>query len=184
MIKKAQMLLLDQKRVSFIRRLFAYMIDSYIVTLLCYAPMLYVLSLEPKGINTSIFIDKFSNQEIVLFFIISMVVSIVYLVILPKKTGQTLGKKILRIRIVSTNQEELTYKQLFFRQIIGMVLIEGILFKSSVFLQELMIRLLNLNPQVFQIYFMITGISIVCGIVNMKQTMFHDMLSKTRVVKI
>lgn len=175
-------MLQNHRRVSLLRRGVAYFIDSYIIMLLCNAPILYFRSLHSSTVDISL--KDFSMYESFIFVCIAISLSFLYLVVIPKKTGQTLGKKVVKIKIISLLGNELSCKQLFIRGIVGMIFIEGVLFTSSLLLQEFIARLFHVNSQLFDIYFVIVGFSILYSFLNKDQKMLHDYLAQTKIVKV
>lgn len=184
MKKKALALLQDNKRVSPFKRAFGYFIDGYILMMSCSAPILYYRSLGAKTIDMNISLSGFSEIESMIFMGISLLLSFLYLVVLPKKTGQTLGKKLMKFKIISTDGKELGYKQLFIRGMIGIVLIEGTLLTSSLLLQEFIVQTFKINHTVFSFYPMIVTLSIMYSFFNKDQRMIHDVIAKTKVIRI
>lgn len=114
-------------------------------------------------------------------YILDVVVTLLYVVLFQKYTnGQTLGKKIMRLKVVPVKGEQLTYKQLLLRNI----------FLFSIFYHLLMIITSLVVPEKYFVlssnilYLMDYFLSIaVVGTMffNKQRRGLHDMVAKTRV---
>ena len=126
----------------FKRRLFAFIIDFFIVFLIANAIGMFIptsqnvtnLSNELASINsnffdgnidTSTFINQYSvisyslERELFLSSLLSVVINILYFVVYPLYNGgQSLGKKYIGIRIVSNDDNDVGSNQLVFRYLL------------------------------------------------------------------
>ncbi|MEP7103293.1 MAG: RDD family protein [Candidatus Dojkabacteria bacterium] len=53
-----------------------------------------------------------------IFVIAFIIVYVIDFIVLPKKTGSTVGKRVLRLKIINDNGSDLKYSQLIIREII------------------------------------------------------------------
>lgn len=183
MKEKLLLMVQDKQRVSMFRRIFAYLIDAYIVTVLCNIPILYLKSIKMGESIKDVSLNGFNSFESLSVIGIGIVFSLIYLVWFQKRKGQTFGKKLMNIKVVSLKSDTLSYKQMFLRAFIGMILIEGVLFCNSLLFQEYISRYTNISFSLFNVYMVITGVSILFSLINKNQAMFHDLLAQTRVIK-
>lgn len=80
------------------------------------------VSLLPLILGLVVYYATNKNQDVwwtlVLIFIINIITVIIYFVVIPWKChGQTLGKFILRIRLVTTKNQDLKLKQILLREL-------------------------------------------------------------------
>lgn len=79
-----------------------------------------IVSIIPFVIGLGISLGDNNNQEwwkIIIVFIINIITVIIYFIIIPWKChGQTVGKLIFQIKLVNASNENLTLKQLFYRE--------------------------------------------------------------------
>lgn len=116
---------------SFWKRLSAWLIDEIILVLIVFA----IIYVSPEAIPTSIegITQEFLNK-VVQF---SVLLSLLYFTVLEGKTGQTIGKKAISIKILKEEGEKISYSTALLRRV-GMIvplfnLIDGpsILFTSK-----------------------------------------------------
>lgn len=167
-----------------IKRLFAYLIDWYIVSVLAILPINVVFSMTFQTLNVHNSLAQLPLPQAAGACLCSLILALLYLVILPYKTnGQTLGKRIFHLRIVKCTAATLDLKTLLLRNGIGLLLLEGTLFSCSTYLWEL------LNMAVFPsfttftlpLFTLIVVGSILISLGTTKHKMLHDYLSDTYV---
>ena len=73
-------------------------------------------------------IVEFKQPYGIIAGILAVLFAIFYFVIVPAYIypGQTLGKKICKIKIVKVNNEQVTIKNMLLRQLLGVIVIEGV----------------------------------------------------------
>lgn len=135
---------------GFFVRMFAYMIDSFIVgaaLLVIKIPVFIArVVVEDFPLTRQLFF-QFSAWDIILY-----VIGVAYFVLLTYFTGRTLGKRLLRIRVISTD-EKLSLWSVIYRETIGRYLCTLVIWIGY----------------------------IVAGVDSQKRG-FHDMLADTRVI--
>ncbi len=159
------------------RRLFACLLDWYLCSVLITAMQKLLTELSHASIRSL-------SIEIAIFAIL---ITIVYVVLIPLwMNGQTIGKRIMKLRIVKLDHTLLTGKDLVLRELLGTFLIEGSIFAGSDYFRELLQILSNQQ--------LLVGLSILSSIItigsigymffNQDRRMFHDLIARTKVVRI
>lgn len=171
----------------FFKRLIAYFIDWYIISILTIFPinLLYSLTFQEKNFASSL--TKLPLPQAICAFGIGLGLTILYLVYYPSKhNGQTLGKKVFRLQIVKDNHESLDFKTLLIRNGLGILLIEGTFYSCSIYFWEV-INLAS-HSSISTIALTILGAisitSIGLSLFSANHRMLHDYISKTSVVVI
>ena len=107
----------NQVSAGFFVRLAAYLIDSLIVgavLLLVRIPLWISSWVSPDNIIVRDFIFEYSVADILLY-----VLGVLYFIILTYKTGTTVGKKVLHLRVVSVEDRKMTLFEVAFRETVG-----------------------------------------------------------------
>lgn len=194
------------KKVFLTQRLFAYFVDTFIVLLLASliaSPFINVEKIDKleneyykvidKAIKNSDNSSKYNTDIINIGYdiavqngmltIINVIVGVIYFVVLQIKLGgQTIGKKIAKIKVVSVDGD-LSYNQMIFRSFIS----------NSILLDIITILLLMFTSR--DIYFsglvlftsiqyLITIISLVMIMSSESGLAVHDKLVHTKVVNV
>lgn len=190
--------------VNFFKRFLAYLIDIILVgTIMGIISAIFTtknatvlsnqfLELNEQVINTKldfgIYYSRVADitlsldRENFMINIINCVIIILYFVVLPLyKNGQTLGKKIFKIKIVREDKEDLTANELIIRNIV----VNGLL---NTFLAFCLVFLLS-GFEYFTITSIIGFIQFVLVVVSACMIIFrkdkkglHDIITKTKVV--
>ena len=140
----------DYIYAGFFTRVAAFCIDSVLVGVLLLAvriPMLIDM-ISGEGILNSQVLFEFTGWDVIIYLLTSF-----YYIFLTYHSGATIGKRLLRIRVISINGENLSFMDIFYRETIGK-------FLSGV--------AMNMG-------YVLIGI-------DKEKRGFHDMLSDTRVV--
>ena len=170
-----------------IRRLIALIIDWYITNMIAVIPITFYLrkdnTLGPQMFDLS----QFPFQTSLFLVIFGMIVGVFYYLIIPTFIwkGQTLGKKICHIKVVSENKQDVDFLQMVNRELIGATLLEGGIVITSTYLRKLITLLQYIQfAQILQyIAYALTLISILYAYFQTNSQSFHDKLAKTIVVK-
>ena len=195
----------EKKKALFLQRFIAFLIDIFIVSFivaLISTPFVNSKKIESLNDKSYELIEKFRNKEIDtneyvaeylnisydlskssgMITIINIVISLLYYVLFVlKNNGQTLGKKLLKIKIVSTDSE-LTTNQLIFRSFIANSILINFL--------SVMLLLCVSKSVYFYCYFsfsiiqyIITIISVFMIIYSKSGMSIHDRIAHTKVIK-
>ena len=158
--------------IGWIRRILSYAFDWYIGGMIASLPVIviYMMLHQDANVYTSKIYPSFMHLTISLLEVYHLFVASGYYVLVPMfcfLKGQTLGKKIFHLKIIANNYDEVTNKQLFIRQFIMILLVEGSVFTSSNMLHQLLQVVTGLNIPKYYAYFGIfmTLISVILMIV-------------------
>lgn len=169
------------------KRFLAYLLDWYIGAMLTALPI-GIVSQKLYGTMLNQNLLSFTKPYGLICGILSLLCSLIYYVAIPlgKNKGQTLGKKLLHLKIVKENGEDVDFKAIFIRQVIGIILIEGGLYTASVIWQQV-IELTLAIPVVTFLKFLGLGLSILSALLlafHKNHKPIHDYIAKTMVVDI
>lgn len=185
MIKKQNILQFKKSNSPFFKRLIAYFIDWYCVSFLTIIPINFIYGLTYHQKNFENTITTLPILQASIAFLIGLFFSILYLIYFPyKNNGQTLGKKIFKLRIVKSDNNKLDIKTLFIRNGIGLILIEGTFYTCSIYFWEFMNLISSsLNSStVLSILGIISFASLVISLITNDHKMIHDFIAKTTVI--
>lgn len=104
----------EEKSVGFWYRVIAYIIDVFLISSMngiVLSPLLFINNGVPLDISYW-----------TLNGIIALVVYYVYFALMTKLFQQTLGKMIVGIKVIQTDEGKLTWKDVFFREVVGRIL--------------------------------------------------------------
>lgn len=143
-------------------RIMAFVFDWLIVWLFCVLIMVFPIINLIKDAKNATTAETISLMLCLIVFGLSCFIFIVfYFVILPViLKGQTIGKKIFKIRVVKQNGSDVDYLTMFVREIIGKVLIGFASFGITVIIR------------------------LICLAIKNNQLSYHDVLSSTAVIDV
>ena len=174
--------------VGFLRRSVAYIIDWYIGGVLSSLPLIIIYMINNDNVTIipqNIEIFKYPLNIIV--GLLSFMVAVFYYVLVPMYIyeGQTLGKKIASLKIMSNDNLKASRRQVFIRQFVVILLLEGSLFTSSNMLHQVLnvFSGVKITTIYSRIGLFITAISIILVILLKSRRAIHDVISGTRVIK-
>ena len=196
---------IDEEKTYFFPRLIAYIIDFIIVLGLCYCVSLvlpvnenhtkYVEEYEQiqtELIDGTITQDEFINKSKDVVYDIDytntihtlsqIVIFILYYVVFQYyNKGQTLGKKLMKIRIVSTNEKNLNINQVAIRAlIVDSILINLLLVGLVLFGSRSYYYFASLGLQILD--YSVIIIALLMVIFRKDGKGLHDLVAKTKVV--
>lgn len=171
------------------RRLLAYVIDWYVGGVLIALPItMKAMEIDPLSEIAAHKLNMFSTAEGLSIGAMSIFIGLLFYLFVPALIwdGQTLGKKITKLKIVSKDGSKATYSQLVMRQVVGIILIEGTLYNVSNMIHQFISLLsgYNLVPILGQIAVVFTIVSVFYSFFNPQNQALHDLISKTKVEKI
>lgn len=181
--KKKQRINID---FNFMRRkLAAYFIDFLMVTWITNVPIIYIYSVVTQQIEVHPNFVDFPGMSGYIAYGLGFLLALIYLIAMPlyKKSGQTLGKKLMRLKIVRYDNQDVTFKNMFLREVIGTCFIEQIMYAPATYVCTtiLSIYLPNLVVYWYNAAFAIMIFSIFFSMFKKKQ-MLHDLVSNTKVI--
>lgn len=174
--------------IGFLRRFISYMMDWYIGGMLTSLPIILTYTaMNSSNIGTiEQNINIFEYPLNIIIGLASFMVAALYYVYVPMfiNNGQTLGKKIMKLRIVSNDYSEASKKQIFIRQFVIILLLEGSLYTSSNMLHQVLNEVTGAN--IVSIYntigIAITVLSALLVVIFKSRRALHDIITSTRVV--
>ncbi|MBQ9730639.1 MAG: RDD family protein [Bacilli bacterium] len=129
-------------KAPLLRRLVAWIIDAIIIgivvviVLLC-TSLTAIFNLIKEG--TSLTLTLYSLIELVQVGLVIEILFILYYISIPvRNNGQTFGKKMLKIRIVKDNGDDVNFSTLFMRQTIASQLISALTFGATYIVSALL----------------------------------------------
>lgn len=175
-------------KTGYIKRIIAYGIDWYLGSVLSSLPLILLyMSLHKDAVYIPQQLSIFKGYYQVIAGVLSLSVAFVYYVVLPIIwKGQTVGKKLLGLKIVNDNYQEVNVKQLIIRQVIMIFLVEGSIYTCSNMLHQLVNVLTGYNIASIwnKVGLVITILSGILVIVLKSKKSLHDIVSHTLVVDI
>ena len=173
---------------SLFKRVIAYGIDWYLGAALASLPLMviyYTMHDHIKVIPNQIALFKYPVNIIVA--LLCFIVIFFYYVFIPYKyNGQTLGKKLMKLKIVNEDYSALSKKTLVIRQVVMMMLVEGSIYASTATFHQLL-RLLS-GTTFTKIYtivgLILTILSVVLLVLTKSHQSLHDLVCHTLVVDI
>lgn len=175
-------------KTGYIKRTIAYGIDWYLGSVLSSLPLILLyMSLHKDAVYIPQQLSIFKGYYQVIAGVLSLSVAFVYYVVLPIIwKGQTLGKKLLGLKIVNDNYQEVNVKQLIIRQVIMIFLVEGSIYTCSNMLHQLVNVLTGYNIASIwnKVGLVITILSGILVIILKSKKSLHDIVSHTLVVDI
>ncbi|WP_035287695.1 RDD family protein [Clostridium sp. KNHs214] len=178
----------EYKDVSVWRRAVAMMVDWYLASVLAGVPVMLIYSMDTGQATIASSLSAMSFKSGMLAGILAILASSAYYLLIPTflYKGQTLGKKLLGIKVIRMDNKDVSLKTMFRREIIGIMLVEGRIVSSSEYLRQ-MIRLgLNSNRYYVVLEYIgtiITIVSVILMYATVEKRMIHDYIGKTKVVR-
>ena len=194
------------EKALFIQRLAAFILDifivSFVASLLTY-PFLDMDSIQKLDNSSAEIAEKFLSQDISeeeyisesigisyelarqqgLLSLVTIFLNVLYFVVFQiYNNGQTLGKQLLKIRVVSKDGEPLTVNQMIFRAaVINSILISMVNFAILIFADQYIYFYAVVVLELIQ--FMIIAISGFMVMFGERRQGIHDLIAHTDVVK-
>ena len=169
------------------RRFFALLIDWYLTQTISVIPITFYLR---NGDYLKPYMFDFSSYSFPVglgLIIYGIIIGLIYYWLIPSYlfNGQTIGKKICKIKIVTTNYQPVTGKIMFIREIFTSTLIEGGILITATQLHRIpgLLGFNNITTYWQYLAYIITIISIAYAYFNSKTQSFHDIVAKTLVIK-
>ncbi|MDD3027752.1 MAG: RDD family protein [Erysipelotrichaceae bacterium] len=173
--------------LSMVKRLVSYGLDWYVGAMIASLPIIitYMFRNDEVGI-VPMSLSVLSTPDSLSAGGVSFLVAIGYYALVPALVwpGQTLGKKMLKLKIVSNDYRQARIRQIFNRQILAILIVEGSVYSSSNILHQLLTILFKVNIAGVYGYLGlgVTGISIGLVLILKSKRALHDFIAGTRVV--
>lgn len=172
------------RAAPFGRRIVAFLINWYVGSLVTAVPVAAVaVSLGYQATDQNVL--DYPAPWGLIAAVTGIVAGVVYYGVVPMLTkGQTLGKRLLGLRIVGRDGERATACQLVLRQVLGLILLEQAAVGTSTVVQQVIALLAGATAAtvVMWVGYALTLASFaVCGAAPSHRAL-HDLISGTRVV--
>lgn len=170
-----------------VRRCVAMIIDWYITHMIVVIPITFYLRdgdyLKPYTFDLSHY-----SFSIGLFLgLFGIFVGVFYYIVIPTYLwkGQTIGKKICKVKVVTEEREDINLSCMLKRELIGATLLEGGIVVTSSYIRKLIefFGFMQVAQILQYIAYGLTLISIIYAYFNKKSQSFHDKIAKTIVIK-
>jgi uncharacterized RDD family membrane protein YckC len=102
---------------GFIIRLFAYIIDQIILFSISLIFIIIIITAYSLGIKSSGGEPSLGQNILIISYIVLIILNAFYYTYFYGSSGQTIGKSILRIKVIGENGEIIGYKRAFLRWI-------------------------------------------------------------------
>jgi len=171
---------------SIVIRFVAYLIDWLLGLLVSAFPLVIIIGSITGSTDVSDNLLSIGSPWSIIGGMLAILFGFGYYVLIPWKLwkGQTPGKRILNIVILTEKYKEVTLKALIIRQVVGLFLLEGFLISSSRYLRDLILVITGSEILVQYIYYAAIGISlmsVLMAVFSWKNQALHDRMAKTRV---
>ena len=173
----------DAYKMFSLRRLAAYAVDWYLYSAVLIAFHAFIL--KYKGMKPVYYmtLEQHSIKEAVGIMILMLVLHCLLFVILVKvMDGQTVGKKLFHLRIVSEDGTPVKIRQLFGREIFGIFLLEGWFSPTSSYFRTLLALCFGDIIVINRIWIVVAAASVLAMRCNKNRRMLHDYVGGTKVV--
>ena len=163
-----------------VRRFVAMIIDWYLTNMLAVIPITFYL----RGND---YLKPYMFDLTHYDFSIGLALGLVYYIFIPTYLfkGQTLGKKICKIKIIKENNESINLKDMMLRELLGASLLEGGMIIIPTYIRKLLplFKLTMIVDPLKYIAYALTIGSIIYAYFQANTQSFHDKVAKTIVVK-
>ncbi|MEG0452080.1 MAG: RDD family protein [Coprobacillus sp.] len=179
----------DKSDVGILRRFLAYLFDWYIGGVFISIPIQIIYQMVVKNeiilANSILVLPKSSAY---LAAALSLILAFLYYVIVPFYfwKGQTLGKKIAKIKIVNNDYSDVSFKTLCIRQIVMICLVEARLIMPSTIIHEVISLMCGYNLVLIfsSLGYTVSLISAIIALNLQSRRAIHDLVSGTKVMMV
>lgn len=171
-----------------LRRLLAMIIDWYLASMLAGIPVLFIYSIESGKAEIAKSLSSMSLKWGIIAGILAIIFGLIYYIVIPMywRKGQTIGKRLLGIKVINADGSDVCINNLCRREILGVMLIEGSIVCTSEYFRQI-IELIT-NASLYSILTFLSSIITIVSIIMLFKTndsrMIHDFIGNTKVVEI
>lgn len=169
---------------TFWRRGAAFAFDWYVGAMATSLPIAYFAALQGREVTDQL-ISTFAAPYGLYAGIAGLLAGLVYYAVVPMACGgQTLGKRLLHVRIVASDGDDASPAAFAVRQVLGMMLIEGAAVGTSTVIRGLIeiVADVTLPTWLYVASFAITLGSVALFAFRRDNRSLHDLLAGTMVV--
>lgn len=188
-MKKKKQQIMDKNDIIEIRarRCCAMIIDWYLTNMLAVLPITFYLRTDNTLKPDMFDFTQYDFHTALFLGIFGLIIGFIYYVIIPQFVwkGQTLGKKICKVKVIQENETNVTFKTLFLREIIGQTFLEGGIIITATYMRKMLpiFGLTTFTKPLTYVAYALTIISILYAYFQPQSQSFHDKIAKTIVVK-
>lgn len=167
-----------------LRRLLAYAIDWYLCAVIMISGN--ALYMHLKGIDVTYYmtLEKYSNNDAIIVLLIMLLIHLAYYVFTTRVLdGQTVGKKICKIKLVSNDDSNVKLIQLLFREIVGVIIIEGYFSPFSSYFRTFLGMYFDDIMLLIGGWYAVAAASLVIARFTKYNRMIHDLIGGTKVIE-
>lgn len=170
------------------RRLAAYLLDWFLSDLCISLPIVLIYGALYDTTDMVYDLFAFSYPVNIGVGMLCLCTALLYFLIIPAFLwkGQTPGKKLCHLKIVTQNNAIPSISTLCLRQVCGILLLEGALYPASLYVREIIVIITN-NSEILRYLYMagllLSILSILLTLFTVKQQSLHDLLAHTKVIK-
>lgn len=174
------------EEVSLSRRFFAYLIDWYLGGLMTALPIA-MFSMKQFDTVQNQNIMTFAPPTGVIAGVLGVLFALIYYVVIPAAcwNGQTVGKRMLRLKIVQQDDSDVSFGTMVLRQFIGIIVIEGGLVTASAVwhqVAELLTGVSLVQPLMYA--GLVVSVISAIFVLNQQHLAIHDRLASTKVIQL
>lgn len=173
----------------FVRRFAAFLVDWYFSTLFAMVPVVVFQSMNGHDLVIQNTLDGLSLPQAVAATALAVGVYLCYFCVFPLlgkanfRVGQTPGRRIFGLNLVSANENNLTFSRLFLRDFVGIFLLQGNLTSVNIHLMSLLRTVTDFDvvPYFHSVYYICIIVSLILLFTKKHHTL-QDRLGGTQVV--
>lgn len=170
------------------RRAFAYVLDWYLASVVASIPVLLIYGMESGKTGAPQSLSEMSLSSGITAGILAILFAAIYYVVIPTKVnkGQTLGKRLLSIKVVNNDGSDVNLFTMIKRELLGVMIVEGALVCSGDYFRQIihMFTSDNIYGLIIKLGFAISIISILIMLVSKEKRMIHDFIGNTKVIEV
>ncbi len=173
--------------LNMIKRLIGYGLDWYIGAVIASLPIIimYMLKNDEVGL-VPMNLAVFASPDNLIAGGLSFIVAIGYYAMVPAFVwpGQTLGKKLLHLKIVANDCRQANFKQILGRQVLAILIVEGSVYSISNILHQMLTIVFKVDVAAIygQVGLALTVVSVALALLLKSKRALHDLMAGTRVV--
>ena len=169
------------------KRFVAYLLDWYLGAMVTSLPI-GIVSQKIYGNMLHQNLLTFQRPYGLICGVLGFICALLYYIVVPlgKNKGQTLGKRMMKLKIVKENGQDVDIKTMLLRQLVGIILVEGSLYTATAILHQIVQLSTGFRIVVpLMIFGLVIGIaSALLVAFHPKHSAFHDLIAKTKVVEV